>query len=265
MPEQIVDDMSDTDDPNVIPPLTRNGYTRLPPTIADILGLLGADRPTLLAAFAEDGEGRPGYRTAEAMVFFIRQSHRNGNARCRDALIGLLTKRCQIYFRGTAKGFDQEARQDIHNDVLADMIRLLLDKTDAGDFLESHFWVYLQRKTLTAVRRAKDKRYRAPLMADLGETGGEEADLLLAQQHEQLFAAEDREKVREGLAILSDYQRELVILRYFEDWQIGNERRKVAGPSKPTLAERFNCSTKTIHNHLTEAKKLLKAHWKDEQ
>lgn len=265
MPEQIVDDMSDTDDPSCIPPLTRNGYTRLAPTKADILALLGADRPTLLAAFAEGDENRPGYRAAEAMVFFIRRSHRDGNARCRDALIGLLTKRCQIFFRGAVRGFDQEARQDVQNDVLADMIRLLLDKTDAGDFLESHFWTYLQRKTLTAVRRAKEKRYRAPLIADLGETGGEDADLLLAQQHEQFFTQEDREKVRQGLAILSEYHRELVILRYFEDWQIGNERRKVAGPSKPTLAERFDCSTKTIHNHLTEAKKLLKAHWKDEQ
>lgn len=265
MPKQIAKEMSDTDDPSVIPPLTRNGYTRLPETEADIRTCLQLSGAALVAAFREAREGYLGYRKTEALIFFIRRSHRSGDKRALEGLFGHLVKRCQVYFRGAIRGFDQDARQDIQNDVLAATTRLLLEKSDAADFMEFLFWVYLERKTKTARGLANRRRFRAPLIGDLSADESDEGDLLATQQHEQFFANQDAEKVRDGLAILPNDLRELVILRFFEGWQIGNERSKGTGPNRPTLAEKYQCSTKTIHNRLVKAKDLLIAYWKDDQ
>jgi RNA polymerase sigma factor (sigma-70 family) len=262
--EQIAADMNDTDDPCEITPLTRNGYRRSPSTESDILILGARDDSKLRAAFLELDEQQPGYHSAEALVYFIRDAHRTGQGRRRDALVGLLVQRCQRYFRGAVKGFDPETRQDIQNDVISDMIRLLIDPSDVADFLEVRFWKYLQRKTVTMTGRARRVRFRAPLFADVSESEND-GPLLSVQQSEQAFAEEDRAKIVEVLSLLPDDLRELVILRYFEDWPIGNERRTTPGTGQPTLAERFGCTPRTIHNHLVKAREIMKSHWKDEQ
>lgn len=265
MPNQIAEEMSDTEDPSAIPPLTRNGYTRLPETEADIRASLHLSSAALVAAFSEAQEGYEGYRKTEALIFFIRRAHRMGDKRALEGLFGHLIKRCQAYFRSAIRGFDQDARQDIQNDIIAATARLLIDPSDAADFLESLFWVYLERKTKTARGLANRRRFRAPLIGDMSADEGDEGDLLAAQQHEQFFALQDAEKVRDGLAILPADLRELLVLRFFEGWQIGNERSKGTRPSVPTLADKYQCSTKTIHNRLAKAKDLLLAYWKDDQ
>lgn len=265
MTEQIAADLNDTDDPSAVPPLTRNNYARSAATEDEIRRLRALDDDSLIAAFSSMREGASDYVSAEALVFFIRGAHRQQRARLRDALVGLIVKRCQVYFRGAVRGFDPDTRLDIQNDVIADMIRLLIDPGDAGDFLEVRFWTYLDRKTVTMTGRARRSHYRAPLIGDLGDGDDEEGSLLSTGQEEQIFADADRADVRAALDSLPPELRELVVLRYFEDWQIGNERRTGDGPAQPTLAERYNCSPRTIHNHLVKARDLMKSHWKDEQ
>lgn len=254
----------DCDSSGFLPALTHNGYTRGEAAERDILALIGTGPTDLLAAFAV-GEGQPGYRTAEALVFFTRLAHRRGETSTRDRLFALLTARCQVYFRGAVRGFDPQARMDVQQEVLMDLARLLLVDDDRGDFLECRFFTYLKRETALARGRMRQKLYRAPLIGDIA-VDDDAADAFVANhRHEQDLAAADRARVRELVAALPEALRELVILRYFGGWQIGDERNQSSDETRMTLAKRFDVTPRTIQNRLARAYAMMFETWKDDQ
>lgn len=257
-------DPDDTGDPNSLPPLTRNGYQRFETTEADILALLPAAPPDLVRAFQID-EDEPGYRVTEALIFFIRRAWREGDRSLMKQLADVLIHRCTAYFAGAIRGLDSEARMDAQQDVFADLFRLVLAADDRGDFLESRFFTYLKRKTATAKGKIRRNFYRAPLIADFVGDADQE-DKFVAEHREELeLANAEHALIASAVGKLPDPLRELVVLRYFKEWQIGDERNKIKDDQRETLAKKFGVTPRTIHNWLKEAYKLMEKIWKDDQ
>ena len=150
-----------------VPPLTRNGYTRTSKAEADILALRELPARALVRAFETKDENDPSYRCPEALVFFIRRAVLQGDRAIVDALFSVLLRRCQPFFRTAVRGLDEDARADVQAEVISDMVRLLTAKDDGGDFLQTRFWLYLRRKTVTARSDWMRRRQRMPLVGDL--------------------------------------------------------------------------------------------------
>lgn len=265
MVHPVIAEASDTDDPSDLPPLTLNGYTRLPKTEADIRDLLALAPANVLAAFGETDETATAYRNSEALVFFLRRAHLRGAASFRDALFGLLTERCQRYFRSAVRGFDPATREDVQQEILTDLARLVLAMDNSGDFLEARFLTYLKRETAQACGKMRKRLGRAPLIADMVDDAEGEDVFVANHRHEQDLAEADRARVREAVEALPHPLRELVLLRYFAGWQIGDERKVARDDQCVTLAKKYGVTPRTIQNWLGKAYAQMKAYWKDDQ
>lgn len=255
----------DDDDPSFLPPLTHNGYTRFEKTEGDIRDLLALPPAELASAFVETDEAHPEYRCSEALVFFTRRSHRGRDSATCNRLFALLTLRCQIYFRSAIRGLDPEARRDVQQEVLTDLARLILAGDDRGDFLESRFLTYLKRETARARGRMRLALHRAPLIGNMVEDAAAEDAFIANHRREEQLAEADRARVREAVDALPAQLRELVILRYFSGWQIGDERNAAADESRITLAKKYDVTPRTIQNWLAKAYAEMEKYWKDDQ
>lgn len=264
MSNSVTADPGDTGDPDSLPPLTRNGYQRSETTEADIVALLPADAPDLVRAFRID-EGEPGYRVTEALIYFMRRACREGDRSLLKQLADVLIHRCEAYFGGAIRGLDSEARMDAQQDVFADLFRLVLAADDRGDFLESRFLTYLKRKTATAKGKIRRNFYRGPLIADFVDDADDEDKFVAEHRHETELTDADHERIRDAAEKLPELLRELVVLRYFAGWQIGDERNKTTDDQRETLAKKYGVTPRTIHNWLDKAYESMKKIWKDDQ
>lgn len=250
--------------PSDIPPLTRNGYTRTARAQADILTLSALNGPALVAAFRTADEGYADYHCAEALVYFIRQALGRGDARTVELLFEALISRCQGYFRSAVRGLDDDARADVQGDVLADMTRLLLADDDGGDFLQSRFWLYLRRRTVTARADWLRARRRSPLADDLAGTD-EVAAVAESRLPANDLSPEGHAILRDALARLPGELRELVVLRHLEGWRVGDEPQDRRDAADPTLAERYGITPRAVRKRLARAEALLNTPRKDDR
>jgi hypothetical protein len=156
-------------------------------------------------------------------------------------------------------------RLDVQQDVLSDLARLLLAPDDRGDFLESRFLTYLKRETARAAGKMRQRHFLAPLIGDIVGAEEDESTFINNHRHEEQLAAADRARVREAVNALPDALRELVTLRYFAGWQIGDERRQSDAGDAVTLAKRYRVTPRTIQNWLVRAYVLMLETWKDDQ
>lgn len=239
-----------------MPPLTRNGYSRLPSVEADMRAVWELSGPALAAAFRQGEEGAPEYLSAEALVFFIRRELSKGDRHTAEALFGNLVDRCMRAFRSLIRGVDDDVREDIQSDVLADLARLLLADDDVGDFLQCRFWLYLRRRTVTA-RAACLRSKRSLLLADdLG--GGDDAGSAGGRTLEETaLSPEDRMILLDALSRLPPDLRELMVLRHYEGWRIGDEPVERADPADPSLAKRYGITARGIRKRLARAHAIL--------
>lgn len=263
--QSVTAEPGDGEDSNLLPPLTHNGYTRFEKTEADIRALLAIVPAELAFAFVETDEAHPEYRCSEALVFFTRHAHRRGDHATCNKLFALLTTRCQIYFRSGVRGLDPEARKDVQQEVLTDLARLILAQDDIGDFLESRFLTYLKRETARARGRMRLRLHRAPLIGDMVEDAAAEDAFIANHRHEEQLAEADCARVREAVDALPAQLRELVVLRYFSGWQIGDERNSAQDDSRMTLAKKYDVTPRTIQNWLAKAYAEMEKYWKDDQ
>lgn len=266
MPNSVSAETPDSYDRRAIPPLTRNGYTRYAKTEGDIEALIVGSSSGLLQAFTETDEAQQGYRCSEALIFFLRRAHRAGDLTLRNKLFDLLLARCQIYFRGAIRCFDPVTRMDVQQDVLEDLARLVTAGDDSGDFLECRFLSYLQRETARARGKMRQRMFRAPLIGDIVDDAGEEDQFVANHLLEQALAEADRARVRDAIAELPERHRELILLRYFAGWQIGDERNPDGdADERVTLAKKYGVTPRTIQNWLAKAYALIVENWKDDQ
>lgn len=243
----------------VIPPLTRNGYTRPPRAEADILRALALRDRDLVAAFEDVNEQSAGHLSAEALVFFIRREFDGGAHRTAEALFSLLVDRAQRALRVTLRGVDEDARYDVQAEVLADMTRLILAQDDSGDFLQSRFWLYLRRKAATASAAWLRSR-----KAYVHEGDVEAADRPEEQPDTGQLSPEEQAIIRDALGRLPPDLRELVVLRHYAGWRVGDETRNDDKEAAPTLAERYGITPRAVRKRLAKAEALLTRDQRDD-
>lgn len=242
-----------------IPPLTRNGYTRTERVEHDIRSLWIAEGREVVAAFGPAEENADGLAT-EALVFFIRGAIGRGDRRTAEALFGILVSRCQRRLRGMIRGADEDARAEIQAEIFADLTRLLLSEDDSADFLQTRFWLYLRRRAVSARGEWLKRKIKHPLVDDLApdETSGSAEQSVIAND----LSPEDATILRDALARLPDELRELVVLKHYEGWRVGDEGD--GGPSgDPTLAERYGITPRAVRKRLVRATSLLTQNRKD--
>lgn len=245
-----------------IPPLTRNGYCRLPATEHQIRRVVGIGGAELRAHAAISDPEAQDYLGPEALVFLIRRACQRRQDSLVSSLFGELIKRCEPVFRSKFRGLDENRRADLQQQVLAQIAEDILAKDDRGDFAQRRFWTYLDRRATNAVM-AERRQNRpmesldAPLNADDPE-GDAKVDLL----EDLALSPEDLVQLREGLAQLPPTLREVYILRHVYGYAIGKERRQDEDPAKPSLAVLFDVSSKTIQKWLKRAEAALEPYRK---
>lgn len=246
--------------PAAIPALTRNGYSRTPRAEGDIAATSGLSGDELISAFAIANETDTRHRCVEALVFHIRRAVAAGDRSLIERLFGLLLDRCEGYFRSAVRGLDDAARADIQADVLADLTRLLLADDDSSDFLQSRFWLYLRRRTVTARSEWIRSRDRLQLATDMAGDEGDDVEPVEPASAE--LSPEDQAILADGLARLPEQARELLILRHLEGWRVGDETNGNAS-GEPTLAEHYGITPRAIRKRLARAQTLLTTYRKD--
>lgn len=246
------------DPPVEIPPLTRNGYTRTPRTERDIQKLWHAGHRRLADAFSSPDDDLPDRYSTEALIFFIRRAVFSGERVVAEDLFECLMKRCRPAFAKAFRANDEAEREDLQSEVLADIIRLLLAEDDSGDFLQSRFWLYLRRRIVTARRDWLRARARMLLSADLAveDEEGTAIDQELASSE---LTPEDRAILSDALARLPQPLRELVILRFYEGWRVGDESSDTKSGAEPTLSEFYKITPRAVRKRLAKAQELLKS------
>lgn len=255
MPTTMTDD---GDEEDALPPLTRNGYQRAPETEADIRKVARLRGAALVDPFRQSDDAAPDYLKSEALVFFIRRHRRDNDRMALSVLHQLLVERCQSFFEGAIRGFDEDTRIDLRSRILAKLTELLMAEDDRGDFLQVCFWVVVQRLTKKACGQESKRRFHYPRLDDHADDP--DADRL-ADAAERVAAPglspEDSAILSQALAVLPDDLRQLFILRHMEGWTVGAERREDEKPGARSLAVLFDVSSKTIQKRLKKAEQLL--------
>lgn len=238
-------------DPTLIRALTRNGYTRTPRAEADIRAAISLTDRQLAEVFAPT-EDESTHLCAEALVFFIREQLRKGERRRAERLFALLVARCQRALRTMIRGVSDDGRYDIQADVLTDLARLLLAADDSADFLEARFWLYLRRRAATA-RSAWLRSSRTYVLDDSDDGRSGVEDKAISPD----LSPEDLSVLRDALERLPPDLRELVILKHYEGWRVGDEGHARSNPAEPTLSEKYGITPRAVRKRLAKAKTLL--------
>ena len=108
--------------------------------------------PVDLLERARLGAGAPGYLKEETLVFFIRASHRAGDANIMNALAEILVRRCagQIARETSTLG---SAAGDAYNTIVYELFQRILEPdSDRGDFFQCRFWLALKRLIISTLR-----------------------------------------------------------------------------------------------------------------
>lgn len=245
--------------PLPIPALTRNGYTRTERTEADIRRAWSFEGHDLAAAFELADEQDPAYLCAEALVFFIRRQIQAKDQTSAEALFSTLVVRSEQALRSMVRGVDEDARYDIQADVLADLTRLILADDDSGDFLQSRFWLYLRRRATTARANWFRSRWSFDDRRTESERTSDEENVASDD-----ISPEDRAVMLDALNRLPPELRELVVLRHYEGWRVGDETCEPSQAGEPTLAERYGITPRGVRKRLAKAKALLTRDQKDD-
>ena len=253
------DTVADSGDPDELPPLTRNGYTRRPETIAQIRRALPLSRDEVLQRLRIRDEAHADYIGPEAMVFLIRRHLQDNDQRFLDRLLESLIARCiPVIFRDI-RGFEPDARNDIRQDTLESLVRRLLRPGNGSDFAQVSFWSFLKKIRLSAC--AKHIAY----VSRTDQLDDRQADALAAETDYEL-SPEQRAQLGEGwhaLEALPAHLRKVFVMRHYFGFKLGPEDRTKEDPDDPSLAAHFGKTPRTIQNWLSKANELLARFQKD--
>lgn len=247
-----------SDEPPVVKPLTRNGYTRLAKVELQIADAVMLDGPAIVKRARQRDEGAPDFLAPEALVYFIRDAIGNREERIRDGLIRELLERCNPHFRGTFRGFSREDREDLQGEVLTMIVEDLFAPDDRGDFMQVRFWSYLKRRCIDACRvtfrHAEDTE---SLDTGFSGEGGSEGQSKLDREVDPRLSPEELAMISEALDQLPRHLRRVFVLRRYIGMKIGPDSLVKDEDGEPTIAAQFGRTGRTIRNWLNEASRLL--------
>lgn len=253
-------DTGDRETPFEIPPLTRVSthsrkvFQRSARAEDHIRRAMSLSRGELFGAIKIRRQAdHKAFICEEALAFLIRHYHRLDDRRMVERLFGALHPRCIPVLLANVRGFPPDLREDIAQEVLLQLQKLLLAEGDRSDFAQVRFWKYLRLLRLTACGRMRD--YLSP------------ANVLGADALEDVaMPGLSPEKV----AILSRYLARLpkneskaFIMRYQWGLPIGGDGPDEAGDL--TIASHFGVSGRTVRTWLKRAVNTLRNCYKDDE
>ena len=242
--------------PAAVPPLTRNGYARSPETTARIAAALDLPAAVLTARASISDETDPGWLCAEAIVFFLRRAARSGNRATVNALFGCLAPRCESFFRGKVRGFEQHDREDIRQEALGLLTEAILASDDRGDFAEVRFWTFLERRTITVIERTR-RRIASTRSLDGPVPAGDDEGAAPMEQVDAGLSPETLAMLGDALARLDPRLRQVFLMRHALGMAVGKEDRAEEDPTNPSIASHFGVSARTVGKWLANAEKQL--------
>ena len=242
----------------VIEPLTRFGYKRLPDVERQIADAMILDPLALANRARQRDENASEYLSAEALVYFIRRAVRSNETETRDTLFRELFERCIPHFRGRFRGFNREDSEDLQGDVMKCVIEDLFAQDDRGDFMQVRFWTYLKRKCIDACLAARRHTKNTESLDAVDSNGGKsEGKTRLEKEVDSGLSPEDSAILSEALANLPSHLRQAYLMRHYFGFKIGSDNTADAAGNELTIAAHFNRSGRTIRNWLKEADRLL--------
>jgi RNA polymerase sigma factor (sigma-70 family) len=181
----------------------------------------------------------------EALVYFIRRAHAQGDKGTINALFKVLLSRTIAFFRGKIRGFDPETRRDIQQDVMRRLIEDLLCEDDRGDFAQVAFWTYLERKTIDACRAHAAQWKNVHLAGNLidEDEADDVLDRLVDQPSDDIL--EDALIAKIDVSRLPDHLRRIIVMRY------------VMRMTEKEIAGHIAKTDRTVRTWLVEAKERL--------
>jgi hypothetical protein len=232
-------------------------YKRLDRVEAQILEALALEPSALIALASQLDFNAPDYLLPECLVYLLREHHRAGRHELVNALTGTLIKRCAKHINSKGQGLLEPAYvRECFDEIVGTIFMPLLDlSTDAGDFAQVRFWVYLDYKTLKVLERylQKQKEDRKTESLDAETDEGDDAPVAvdaLRVEGESIF---DRAAINKMLDALEEPYRTVYIMRYYGEWEIENK-----DPEVPTISRHYGRSPRTIRRWLDKAEEQLR-------
>lgn len=225
----------------------------------EIAGALAMDEKTLLAPLAPSstgagGGGIPEALSSECLVHLVRQDLRRGERRWADRLLPTLLGRCQASLRGSVRGFDGTATEDVREEILGRLVELLLDSGNGADFFEVRFALAFKRLTIDVCRRAR-RQASGQMSLDGSLTDDSEGlEGEISKAVGPAFDAEDLVFLRQTLASLDDEERRVLVLHYGVGVGINPQQG-----DEPGLVSILGLSERTVRNRLRRAEAKVRA------
>jgi DNA-directed RNA polymerase specialized sigma24 family protein len=254
-----------------VPPLTRRnlkGKTLIRTQVVSgqITTALGLDQRTLLARLAVVDHNSSDYLNPECLVFLIRHFQAVSDTDMVEAVGTALLKQCGDHIRRKLSALnDPTLRKEAFDDVVAQLFEKALDLgSDAGDYLQVRFWVWLKRAILKAFDRAvrKEKRQnRTQPLSALGEEPDEDDDLPSrgGANHQEILDPntwpDQQAMLRDALDALASMKpkyAEAFLLKHYYGMQIEDQDENM-----PTISRHFGKTPETIRNWLALAEQAL--------
>ena len=248
-------------------PLTKHKdgvrYTRPSVVEANIDDVVRAEPATVRRRLLVTDKSASGYLRSECLVHIIREAHRNGDEKTRDAVLPVLLGRCEAIL-GTKVSDRLPNAAQLREDVLSELCELLLtdgagDQPDELDFYECKFNLAFRTLRLDVIERELRVVNRNADLPDHGDVDKpdayedafarvSEAFQTPAIQQSKLFL----EDLWEAINALPPDQRRAVILVHVLGYDEESEN-----PKKVTAATLCNCTGRTIRNRLSRAAEKL--------
>ena len=247
-----------SDEPPVVKPLTRNGYSRLAKVEQQIADTIMLDGAAIVERAQQRDEDAADYLAPEALVYFIRDAIENEEKRVRDGLIRELLERCNPYFRGRFRGFSREDREDLQGEVQKMMVEHLFAPDDRSDFMQTRFWTYLKKRCIDACRVT----FRHADDTESLETGfsgecGSEGQTKLDREVDPQLSPEELAMISQSLERLPRDLRYVFLLRHHVGMKIGPDSLADDDGGELTIAAQFGRTGRTIRTWLKEASRQL--------
>jgi len=278
----------DASSPPVIEPLTRSAkggiLARSPVVEAQMASALPLPPAQLKARATLADRGNPAYLQEECLVGLIRHFAKTNDRARINAIAEPLLMRCEGFTRQRLIGLGENAFEDGHAQIIADLFRRILDlSSDRDDFLQVKFWVRFERLTVDEFRRQlrllRRQRRESPLSVLPGydpqegdqlerdvkpargvaiATRSPEDDYLEAEGEvtEAVEGARRGTLLQEALEVLKGDVLAAFLLRHRDGMQIENQ-----DPEVITISRLLGRTPRTIRTWLKQASAAI-AEWR---
>lgn len=238
-------------------PITRRNkdgelYRRSAEVKSQIKEALTLDHRKLIERATRKDYTAKNYLQEESLVYLIRDFRIRGDGNIADKLMSALIDRCKKKIDSTLRDLlTQEYINECFGEVINDVMWQILDTdSDASNFAESKFWVWLHARICNVRRKYFRFQEKNAKTVNYDDHFGK-AKTNIGN------ALEQKDGLQKALKILTPKERQLYFMRYDLKWQIYSE-----DPSVKTISGYFGVTARTVQNWFDQAEEKLRRNGK---